>query len=199
LVVRLGVLALLALVAVYLVTALRVWQVAREDHRGRVDAIVVLGAAQFDGRPSKIFQARLDHAAALYRDDVAPLVVTVGGNQAGDRTTEAAAGAAYLRERGVDEVRAVATGDDTLSSLRAAARELAEVRTVVVVTDPWHSLRARRIARDVGFEANTSPTRSGPAVQSRATQVRYIARESAAYLVYRVFGRGSGGRRPNAV
>jgi uncharacterized SAM-binding protein YcdF (DUF218 family) len=188
-------------VVVFGVTAIRVWQVAREDHRGTVDAIVVLGAAQFDGRPSKIFEARLRQARKLFDEDVAPLVVTVGAGRPGDRFTEAEAGARYLRGAGVpaESVRAVPVGDDTLSSLRAAAVELRDVRSVVLVTDPWHSLRARRIARDVGFTANTSPSRSGPAVQSRTTEVKYIVRETAAYLHYRLLGRGSGGRRPNAV
>ena len=189
------------LVVVFGVTAVRVWQVAREDHRGKVDAILVLGAAQFDGRPSKIFEARLKQARALFDDDVAPLVVTVGAGRPGDRFTEADAGARYLRDAGIpaEAVRAVPKGDDTLTSLRAAAVELTDVKSVVLVTDPWHGLRARRMARDLGFRANTSPARSGPAVHSRATQGKYIARETAAYLHYRVLGRGSGGRRPNAV
>jgi uncharacterized SAM-binding protein YcdF (DUF218 family) len=128
-------------------------------------------------------------------------VVTVGAGRPGDRFTEADAGARYLRDAGIPEaaVRAVPQGHDTLSSLRAAAVELTDVKSVVLVTDPWHSLRARRIARDLGFRANTSPARSGPVLQSRSTELRYITRETAAYLHYRILGRGSGGRRPNAV
>lgn len=188
-------------VVVFGATAVRVWQVAREDHRGRVDAILILGAAQFDGRPSKIFEARLRQARELFDAGVAPLVVTLGASRPGDRFTEAEAGARYLREAGIpaQAVRSIPQGDDTLSSLRAAAVELGDVKSVVLVTDPWHSLRARRIARDMGFRANTSPARSGPAVRTRATEMRYIVRESVAYLHYRILGRGSGGRRPNAV
>ena len=89
---------------------------------------MVLGAAQYDGDPSPVFQARLDHAAELYRDGVAPRILTIGGGQTGDRTTEGAAGAAYLAELGIDRsaLTAVGTGDDTLASLRAAEVLLTE-------------------------------------------------------------------------
>ncbi|HVE99182.1 MAG TPA: YdcF family protein [Mycobacteriales bacterium] len=177
----------------YAATAVRVWQVAREDHRDRVDAIVVLGASQFDGRPSRIFAARLEHARKLFEADVAPVIVTVGGGAPGDRFTEADAGARYLRAHGVpgSAVQAVGEGRNTSQSLEAASRVLAELESVVLVTDPWHSLRSRRIASDLGFAATTSPVRSGPVVHSRTTQARYILREAGAYLYYRVFGRGS--------
>lgn len=189
----------LVVVLVVAVTAFRVWQVAREDSRDRADAIVVLGASQFDGRPSPIFQARLDHAKALYDAKVAPTLVTVGGNRAGDRFTEAAAGGAYLRRQGVpaDAVAEVGEGGDTLSSLRAVAAAH-RWHDVVLVTDPWHSFRARSMAGRVGLHAETSPTRRGPAVQGREREVRYIARETVAYLYYRLFG-ASTRKGPSAV
>ena len=189
----------LLLGVVFGATAFRVWQVARQDDRGRVDAIVVLGASQFDGRPSRIFQARLNHARVLYDADVAPRIVTVGGGAPGDRFTEAYAGARYLLDLGIPaaDVQAIGEGRNTLQSLRAAARDL-DLESIVLVTDPWHSLRSRRIAADLGFHASTSPARSGPIVQSRATEARYIVREAGAYLYYRVFGRGSRGDVPAA-
>lgn len=193
---RTVVLLLVAAVGIVGLTAFRVWSVAREDHRGHADAVLVLGASQFDGRPSEVFEARLKHAAALFAAGVAPRIVTVGGKRQGDRFTEAQAGANYLSEHGVPRsaVEVVGEGNDTLASLRAAA-ELFHQRkwsTAVIVTDPWHSLRSRRIARDVGIEAQTSPTRSGPANQSRATELHYVIRETGAYLYYRIFHRGSG-------
>ena len=181
-------------------TATSIWWVARQDDRPRSDAIVVLGASQFDGRPSSVLEARLEHAKRLYDAGVAPRVITVGGGAPGDRTTEGAAGARYLESRGVEDVVAVPEGRDTLQSLRAVDR-LFDDRgwtTAVVVTDPWHSLRSRTMARDLGIEAETSPTRSGPSVRTRGTQARYIARETAAYLYYRVLGRSSEGG-PRAV
>jgi uncharacterized SAM-binding protein YcdF (DUF218 family) len=188
-------LALLVLlpVLVFLGTAARVWWVARHDDHPRSDAILVLGASQFDGRPSKVFQARLDHAVTLFEQGVAPRVVTVGGGRPGDRFTEAEAGARYLREHGVTSVVAVGTGSNTLTSLQAVDREFSKQgwHSAVIVTDPWHCLRSRRMAQDLGLEAHTSPVRSGPAVRTRGTEVRYITRESAAYLYYRVFHRSS--------
>jgi uncharacterized SAM-binding protein YcdF (DUF218 family) len=180
------------LVAALLVggTAFRVWQVARIDDRRPVDAVIVLGAAQYDGEPSSIFSYRLRHAEALYEDGLAPRIVTTGGNRAGDVFTEAEAGRQYLIERGVpaEDVVAVEEGTDTLGSLQAVAAraERDGWQSALVVSDPWHSLRARIMARDSGLDAWASPTRSGPVVQTRETQLRYIVRETAALLYYRL-------------
>jgi uncharacterized SAM-binding protein YcdF (DUF218 family) len=182
----------MALVAALVVvgTAFRVWQVARTDDRNRADMVVVLGAAQYDGRPSSILEARLEHAKRLYDQQVAPVVVTVGGRQAGDNFTEAQASRMYLIDEGLPaaDVLAVQTGVDTLTSLRAVAQVAREHgwHSAVIVSDPWHSLRARSMARDEGLSAWASPTRQGPAVRTRETQVRYIARETAALLYYRL-------------
>lgn len=169
-------------------TAVRVWAVARIDDRRPSDAIVVLGASQYDGRPSSVLEARLEHAKTLYEQGVAPRVITVGGNQEGDRFTEAGTGKTYLNERGVPNVIALEVGSDTLESIEAVD-ELMERRgwtSAVLVSDPWHSLRARRMATDQGIDAVTSPTRAGPSVRTRSTQLHYIARETAGYLYYRL-------------
>ena len=189
---RLVLAVVLALVLVVLGTAVQVWWVARGDDTRRSDAIVVLGASQFDGRPSTVFRARLQHARALFEDGVAPRVVTLGGGAPGDRTTEAVAGARFLSERGVTTV-AIEKGRNTLESLEALEAEFERRgwRSAVLVTDPWHALRSRRMARDLGIDAVASPARAGPVVRDRGTQLRYIARETAAYLYYRVFGRSS--------
>jgi len=195
--------ALLLLVLLVLVfVAGRIWWVARQDDRRASDAIVVLGASQFDGRPSSVFTARLDHAAELWEDGVAPRLMTVGGNRAGDRFTEAAAGKDWLGDHGVPaaDVVAVEEGSDTLSSMRAVAERMKQEgwTTAVIVTDPWHSLRTRSIARSEGIDAVTSPTRQGPAVRTRGTELRYIGRETLAYLYFLVFRR-SADAGPNAV
>ncbi len=181
-------------------TAASVWWTARQDDRPDSDVIVVLGAAQFDGRPSSVFKARLQHARALYEDGVAPRVITVGGGRAGDRTTEAEAGADFLRERDVGDVVPVAEGSNTLESMAAVEQLMIEQgwETAVLVTDPWHSLRTRTMARDAGIDAQTSPTRAGPSVRTRGTQIRYIARETLALIYYKVLG-GSGESGPSAV
>jgi uncharacterized SAM-binding protein YcdF (DUF218 family) len=181
-------------------TAAAVWWTARGDDRTPTDAIVVLGASQFDGRPSSVLEARLEHAKRLYQQGVAPVVVTVGGGRVGDRFTEAQAGERYLEARGVDDVVAVGEGGNTLDSLEAAKRLFDERgwATATIVTDPWHAFRSREMAEDVGIEARSSPTRAGPSVRTRATQFRYIIRETGAYLYYRLLG-GSGESGPRAV
>jgi len=171
-------------------TAFRVWLVARVDDLRPVDAVVVLGAAQYDGEPSEVFASRLRHAEGLYEAGLAPRIITTGGGRSGDVYTEAEAGRRYLIDRGVpaSDVIAVGEGSDTLGSLQAvAARAAADAWDhALVVSDPWHSLRARTMARDSGLDAWTSPTRSGPVVQTRETQARYIVRETAALLYYRL-------------
>lgn len=174
------------------VTAVNIWWTARQDERPVSDAIVVLGSAQYNGTPSPIFEARLDHALDLYNAGVAPMVITVGGRQTGDSYTEAEAGLLWLGARGIPEeaLRAVPDGTDTLKSMRLIAALFASegLSTAVLVTDPWHAMRSTRMAQDAGIIASSSPTRQGPAVQTRETQIRYIARETAAYLFYRLSG-----------
>ena len=141
-------------------------------------------------QPSSIFAARLRHAAALYDDKLAPRIVTTGGGRPGDAYTEAEAGRRYLIKLGVppSAVVAVPVGTDTLGSLQAVAARAAKDgwNRALIVSDPWHSLRARQMARDSGLTAWTSPTRSGPVVQTRETQARYIVRETGAVLYYRL-------------
>ncbi|WP_233492493.1 YdcF family protein [Blastococcus sp. TF02A-30] len=189
-----GVLAALLLVAT---TALAIWWTARQDAHPASDAIVVLGSAQYNGVPSSIFEARLEHAIDLYEDGVAPVVVTVGGKAAGDAFTEAEAGRDYLAQAGLpaDALLAVPEGVDTLESMRVVAAAFDERgwTSAVLVTDPWHAMRAERMAEDAGIDAGSSPTRQGPAVQTRATQFRYILRETAAYLLYRATGESVAG------
>ncbi len=173
-------------------TALAIGWTARQHARPTSDTIMVLGSAQYNGVPSSIFEARLEHAVELWNQGVAPVIVTVGGKQDGDAFTEADAGADYLAAAGVpsDALLAVPEGDNTVDSIRAAALVFDQRgwSSTVLVTDPWHAMRAERMAEDVSMEATSSPTRQGPAVQTRATQFRYILRETAAYLVYRITG-----------
>jgi uncharacterized SAM-binding protein YcdF (DUF218 family) len=157
----------------------------------------VLGSAQYNGVPSSIFEARLEHARKLFEEGVAPMIVTVGGKADGDEFTEAEAGRDYLAETGVpaEALLAVPEGADTLESIRAVATAFDDQGwgSAVLVTDPWHAMRAERMAEDAGLDAESSPTRQGPAVQTRATQFRYILRETAAYLLYRATGESVAG------
>ncbi|HEX7355623.1 MAG TPA: YdcF family protein [Mycobacteriales bacterium] len=181
-------LVLLAVV-LFVVTAVRVWQVGREDHRPPSDAILVLGAAQYDGRPSATLAARLDHALVLWRQRVAPVVVTVGGKRPGDQFTEAGTGRSYLEQHGIPpaQVVAVPSGTDTYNSLQAAKPVLDRRgwHSLVLVSDPWHELRSRAMAGYLGFAATTSPTHTGPASHGRLTELHYVLRETVAYLYFR--------------
>ena len=189
--------AVLAFVLLVVSTALAIWWTARQDSRPGSDAIVVLGSAQYNGVPSSIFEARLEHALALYEAGVAPVIVTVGGKKTGDQFTEAEAGRDYLAQAGVpsDALLAVPGGVDTLESMKLVASTFRDRgwTTAVLVTDPWHAMRAQRMADDSGIEASSSPTRQGPAVQTRTTQFKYILRETAAYLLYRATGHSVAG------
>ncbi|MFE1594070.1 YdcF family protein [Nocardia sp. NPDC058705] len=171
-------------------TAFRVWQVARIDDYTPANAIVVLGAAQYSGTPSSVFEARLYQAWRLYEAGVAPMVITVGGKQEGDLYTEAASGKQYLADKGVpsENILAVETGSDTLRSIEAVAAAMGErdMSSAVLVSDPWHSLRTRTMARDAGLQAWTAPTRTGPAVYTRESQFHGIARETGALLWYQL-------------
>ena len=184
-------------------TAARIWWVARQDDRTHSDVVLVLGASQFDGKPSAVFRARLDHAARLYATGAANKIVTVGGKQPGDRFTEAAAGAAYLKTTGVpaDDVVAVEAGSDTYESLAAAAPVMKKHGwgSAILVSDPWHAFRSRQMARDLGIDAVASPTRSGPAVQTRHIELRYAIRETGAFLWYRLFGDSGSKGGPGAL
>lgn len=180
------------LVGYYLVTLFQVWRTADGDDRTKTQAIIVLGAAQYDGRPSAVFKARLDHAAELWRQEVAPTIVVTGGKQPGDRFTEAGAGADYLHELGVPDEQIIreTTSRNSWESLAASAHILQDrgIESVTLVSDPFHSLRIKLIAEELGFDAHTSPTRSSP-ISGIDAWLRY-ASEAARVAVGQVFGFG---------
>ena len=189
---RVALVVVLILLAFYLVTLFQVWHAADEDDRTKTEAIIVLGAAQYDGRPTDVFKARLDHAALLWRDHVAPLIVVTGGKQPGDRFTEAQAGAAYLHDLGVpdDQILRETTGHSSWESLAASARFLQDqgVRRVTLVSDPFHSLRIQLIAEELGFDPHSSPTRTSP-ISGFDEWLRYTS-EAVRVAFGEVFGFG---------
>lgn len=153
----------LALGSAYLlITFAQVVHTGGSHGTGPVDAIVVMGAAQYDGRPSPQLAARLDHVVRLWDQGAAPLVVVTGGKQSGDRFTEAQASAAYLVDRGVpaDVIVEVGEGSTTVESVAAAAPRMLElgVETVALVTDPYHALRSRLIVEREGFDVDVAAT-----------------------------------------
>jgi uncharacterized SAM-binding protein YcdF (DUF218 family) len=144
----------------------RIWQQGEQDERRASDAIVVLGAAQYNGSPSPVLRARLDHAIDLYFAGLAPTFVVTGGKAREDRTTEAAAARTYVVRRGIPE-RAILVedvGTSTLESVESVGAMLRErgLRTALFVSDRVHMLRVLRIARDQGLDAWGSPTTTSP-------------------------------------
>lgn len=182
---------LLAAVVLYLaVTFAQVWRAARSDQARPAEAIVVFGTAQYNGVPSPVLAARLDHAIELYERDLAPVIVVTGGNQPGDQFTEATASANYLIQRGVpdEDVLREVSGTSSWQSLAAAASFLddRQISEVLLVSDPFHSLRIRAMASELGLDGRASPTKTSPI--RGMTEARYMARETVAVAVGRIVG-----------
>ncbi len=179
-----------ALVLYLAVTFAQVWRAARADQARPAEAIVVFGTAQYNGVPSPVLAARLDHAIELYRKRLAPVIVVTGGNQPGDQFTEATASANYLIQRGVpdDDVLREVSGTSSWQSLAAAANFLSDrsIREVLLVSDPFHSLRIQAMANELGLEGHPSPTTTSPI--GGMSEARYMARETVAVAVGRVIG-----------
>jgi uncharacterized SAM-binding protein YcdF (DUF218 family) len=174
-------LLLLAAAIVYTVSLVLVLVVSQQDQREAADAIVVLGAAQYNGRPSPVLRARLDHALGLYRDHLAPLVLVAGGVGRGDTTSEAMVGRRYLIVHGVpaDAVVAQSEGRTTMASMTAVSGWLRQrgLRRVLLVSDPFHMFRLRLEARRTRLESYTSPTESSPISENPVLELRYLLAE----------------------
>jgi len=167
------------------VTFVQVLVASGVDDRDTADAIVVLGAAQYDGEPSPVLAGRLDHAERLWRAGVAPIIVTTGSNLPGDRFTEGYAGYEYLRFAGIpdDALLVITDGASTWEQLAATARQLRlrDLDSVTLVSDPYHALRLTQIADEVGLEASVSST-------DGSLSIRQLARETAAVSLGRILG-----------
>jgi uncharacterized SAM-binding protein YcdF (DUF218 family) len=186
-----GVLVVVALVVGdFALSFYQVWSTGRSDQARPVDAIIVLGAAQYDGRPSPQLAARLDHALDLWRLGYASTIVVTGGKQPGDRFTEATASANYLIARGVPdtEIMREVQGSNSWESIQAAARFLKpkQLKRVLLVSDPYHSERIRRIAEELGLKAYVSPTRTSP-VNGKAA-FKYMLHEAGGVAIARFIG-----------
>lgn len=179
-----------ALLVIYFgVTFVQVWSASRSDHARPAQAIVVLGAAQYNGVPSPVLKGRLDHTIELWQRGIAPLIVTTGGKRPGDRFTEASAAAAYLIRHGVPEraLQLESQGSSSWESLAAAARFLRKegATDVVLVSSPWHALRTEQIASEVGLHGRASPTHEH---ESFGRRLYHLGRETLAVGVGRVVG-----------
>ena len=188
---------LVLVLAYFAVTTTLVARWMGKDERPRVDAIVVLGAAQYDGRPSAIYEARLEHAVDLWREDVAPLLVFTGGKEPGDRFTEGGSGARWAAGGGAGVGRAHRGAQPHHlpepgrgQAAPGAARPGGGRHRIVVVSDPFHMFRAVRQAADLGMDAYPSPTRTSPLSASRLKLTELVLREDLAIAGYLLSGAG---------
>jgi uncharacterized SAM-binding protein YcdF (DUF218 family) len=192
---------LIALAAVTLIAAypawlgFQIWDQSRRDEARPADAIVVLGAAQYNGEPSRVFQARLDHAAYLYREGFSDTVIVTGGKAEGDRFTEAEAGSNYLvAQEQVPSTNILQEdrGRTTLESLKAVATIADEngIESLLLVSDPMHSERIKRMAQDLGFEdAYVSWASYVELNRSRSTKLKELVREIGSLISYELLDR----------
>ena len=189
---RVVLIGIVVLIAVTGYAAYRIWDQGGRDERRAVDAIVVMGAAQYDGRPSPLFAARLDHAIALYHEGVAPRLIVTGGKREGDRTTEAASAREYAISHDVpaEAILAEDGSRTTLQSIRGveALMEETGLKSAVFVSDPTHMLRVLRMADDVGIDAYGSPTRTSPLERDPAGRIDATVHELGALGVYFITG-----------
>ena len=172
----------LLLVAVWASFVVAIIDAGRLDQAFNADAIIVLGAAQYEGRPSPVLKARLDHAAALWNRGLAPRMIVTGGRGVGDTTSEAAVGMRYLVQHGVplDSISMDTEGLTTSESMVAARRVLnsKSYPTVLIVSDPFHMLRLAILARRLHMVPLLSPTRTSPISTRPGQQLRYVLAES---------------------
>ena len=186
---KISALVVLALIAWPSWLAYQIWHQSRQDELHSADAIVVLGAAQYDGDPSPVFKARLDQAAYLFNEDLSDTVIVTGGKREGDRFTEAEAGERYLGTMGVpsENVLGEPEGRTTLESMRAVAEmaEANDIDSVLLVSDPLHSERIKRMADDLGFEETyTSPASYVQLNRSRLTKIEELVHEVGSLMAY---------------
>jgi len=183
---------LLIVIAVPLYALGVTWQAANTTLTRQADVIAVLGAAQLNGRPGEVLEARLTEAKRIYKNGLAPRIITVGAGAPGDRTTEAASGKYWLTNNGVKSksVTSLEVGRDTWVETQNYVKfmKLKKMKDVIIVTDPFHCRRAMTMANDLGVVATCSPVKTGPNALSNSGK-RYLIREAGAYLAYVSLGR----------
>jgi hypothetical protein len=183
---------LLIVIAVPLYALGVTWQAANNTLTRKGDVIVVLGAAQLNGRPGEVLEARLEEAKRIYDLGLAPHIITVGAGAPGDRTTEAASGKYWLSINGIKskKITALEVGRDTWVSTENYVKfmKVKKMKNVIIVTDPFHCRRAMTMANDLGAVASCSPVKSGPNTLENSGK-RYLIREAGAYLAYVSLGR----------
>lgn len=161
------------------------------DDAAKADAIAVLGAAEYAGRPSPVFEARLNHALDLYKKEMAPYIITTGGKFPGEKLSEGEVGAKYLASKNVPYEK-ILVDKDSMTTKQNIARiqEIAEEKNfkkIILVSDPFHMYRTKVIAQDLGISVLLSPTRESPIKKNTLLEFRYMAREMALVVLHLLF------------
>ncbi len=179
--------AALVVLIYFLSAAVTVWLASSRDEQRPVQAILVMGAAQYNGTPSPVLKRRFDHALDLYQNKRAKLIIVTGGRGKNDITTEAAVSASYLIKRGVPDkrIRREVQGRDSYESIAASKRFLSKegVSSVLIVTDGYHAARVKAVAQEVGLTAFVSPV-----VAASGQPLDRMLTESAVVAFGRVLG-----------
>lgn len=185
-----------AVIAVFLLIAawlfFNILRIGALDMAQKADAIAVLGAAQYAGKPSPVFEARLDHAAELYKKNLAPFIITTGGVFKGETFSEGEVGKNYLIQLGVPEDKIIAeTSSLTTNQNISRIAEIAEeqnFRRIILVSDPFHMYRSLKIADDYGLNALPSPTRTSPILKNSLEEFKFTLRELGLVALNFLFG-----------
>jgi uncharacterized SAM-binding protein YcdF (DUF218 family) len=179
---RIVTIGMVTVFSLWLISAVAVLVWSARDEARPAQAIVVLGAAQYAGKPSPVLRARLDHALDLWNRHLASLLILTGGTGSGDTTSEAAVGRKYAKKHGVPDSAILVEneGRTTSESMRAVAGmlEVRGLQRALLVSDPFHMLRLRILARRFGFTPYTSPTRTSPISPNREERWKYMFSES---------------------
>ena len=183
---------LLLIVIIPLFVAFQIWSTANSATPKKSDVIVVLGAAQFNGKPTPVLQARIDQAFKVYKGGDATQIISVGGGAPGDATTESMSSYRSLMTKKVPKSHLIEipVGRDTLSSTVAyvATMKVHGWKSAIIVTDPFHCYRAMAMAQDLGVSTSCAPAKSTSGLLS-GTGIRYLIRETGAYLAYKTADR----------
>lgn len=183
----------LAIFFFFSVAVVQIYRTGGKDERQNVSAIVVLGSAEYAGKPSPVFKARLDHGADLYKEGYAPLIIVAGGQDEDEAYSEAGVGKAYLEKQKKIPAEKIIAEEYSLTTIQNISRlkdhaEALELKTVLLVSDPFHMFRAKWLAKKWGIEVYTSPTQTSPISENWWLEFKFVVREAMAYFGHLFLG-----------
>lgn len=182
---------IVVLLAYFAILIFKIYDQSRIDEAQKANAIVVLGAAQWNGNPSPVFQARLDYALSLYKQNYAPVIILTGGISEKESMSEAFAGKNYLTQKEMEKelIYIEEQGHTSWQSLNQVARILKKqnLNSIILVSDGFHMMRLKKMAKDLNIEAFGSPVKNSLITNNKLTEFKYILREAIVYIAYLSF------------